>query len=111
MVGLEGGFIFSPFFVLLKFPVTTAVSASLFLNGIAAVSAAITYFRKRMVDVKIGLPLRVSSALFAPLGAMITARIDISIFTVIRMLISKKMEPDGMEVSSARRIIGGAVSG
>ena len=77
MVGLGGGLIFSPLFVLLKFPVTTAVSASLFLNGIAAVSAAITYFRKRMIDVKVGLPLLVTSTLFAPLGAMITARINI----------------------------------
>lgn len=121
MVGLGGGLIFSPLFVLLKFPVTTAVSASLFLNGIAAISAAITYFRKRMVDVKIALPLLVSSTLFAPLGAMITARIDIRIFTAIlalviflaaiRMLISKKIEADGIEVSSARRIIGGACIG
>ncbi|MBW1703126.1 MAG: sulfite exporter TauE/SafE family protein, partial [Deltaproteobacteria bacterium] len=61
MVGLGGGLVFSPLFVLLKFPVTTAVSASLFLNGIAAMSAAITYFRKKMVDVKIGLPLIVTS--------------------------------------------------
>ncbi|MBW1865169.1 MAG: sulfite exporter TauE/SafE family protein, partial [Deltaproteobacteria bacterium] len=52
MVGLGGGLVFSPLFVLLGFPVTTAVSASLFLNGIAAFSAAITYFRKKMVDVK-----------------------------------------------------------
>jgi hypothetical protein len=74
-----------------------------------------------MVDVKIALPLLVSSTLFAPLGAMITARIDIRIFTAIlalviflaaiRMLISKKIEADGIEVSSARRIIGGACIG
>jgi hypothetical protein len=30
------------------------VSASLFLNGIAAISAAITFFQKKMVDVKTG---------------------------------------------------------
>jgi uncharacterized membrane protein YfcA len=54
MVGLGGGLIFSPLFILLKFPVTTAVSASLFLNGIAAISAAITFFQKKMVDVKTG---------------------------------------------------------
>jgi len=46
MVGLGGGLIFSPLFILLQFPIHTAVSASLFLNGIAAISAAITYFRK-----------------------------------------------------------------
>ena len=45
MVGLWGVDLPSPLFVLLKLPVTTAVSASLFLNGIAAISAAIIYFR------------------------------------------------------------------
>jgi uncharacterized membrane protein YfcA len=121
MVGLGGGLIFSPLFVLLKYPVTTAVSASLFLNGIAAISAAITFFRKKMVDVKIGLPLLVTSTLFAPLGAMITARINLRIFTGIlafviivaasRMLFSKKTEAEGLTVSSARRIIGGGCIG
>ncbi len=41
MVGLGGGLIFSPLFVLLGFRVTTAVSVSLFLNGVAAASASI----------------------------------------------------------------------
>lgn len=121
MVGLGGGLIFSPLFVLLGFPVTTAVSASLFLNGIAAISAAITFFRKKMVDVKIGLPLLITSTLSAPLGAMITAKIDLRIFTgilslviilaAIRMLLSKKTEAEGMTVSSARRIVGGGCIG
>ena len=121
MVGLGGGLIFSPLFVLLKFPVTTAVSASLFLNGIAAISAAIIFFRKKMVDVKTGLPLLITSTLSAPLGAMITARINLKVFTgilamviivaAIRMLFSKKTEAEGMAVSSARRIIGGAFIG
>lgn len=45
----------SPLFVLLKLPVTTAVSASLFLNGIAAISAAIIYFRhyEGLCDIRI----------------------------------------------------------
>ena len=117
MVGLGGGLIFSPLFILLKFPVTTAVSASLFLNGIAAFSASINYFRKKMVDVKTGLPLLVTSTLCAPLGAMLTARIHLDVFTGIlalviflaamRMLFSKKIEAEGMPVDSTRRIIGG----
>ena len=83
MVGLGGGLIFSPLFILLQFPVHTAVSASLFLNGTAAISAAITYFRKRMVDVKIGLPLIISSSLFAPLGAYTTSKVNLRLFTAI----------------------------
>jgi uncharacterized membrane protein YfcA len=117
MVGLGGGLIFSPLFILLKFPVTTAVSASLFLNGIAAISASITYFRKKMVDIRTGLPLLLASTLCAPLGAMLTNRINLDVFTAIlalvifmaaiRMLFSKKIESEGIDVGDARRIIGG----
>lgn len=121
MVGLGGGLVFSPLFVLLKFPVSTAVSASLFLNGIAALSASINYLRKKMVDIKTGLPLLISSTLSAPLGAMITAKINLDLFTgilalvillaAIRMLFSKKNESEGMSVSSTRRIVGGVIIG
>ena len=121
MVGLGGGLIFSPLFVLLKFPLSTAVSASLFLNGIAAISAAITYFRKKMIDVKIGLPLLITSTLMAPFGAMVTSRINIRVFTSIlavviflaslRMLFSKKPESDEIDITPARRIIGGGSIG
>ena len=43
MVGLGGGLIFSPLFVILGFAKSEAASASLFLNLIAAASAAYTY--------------------------------------------------------------------
>jgi uncharacterized membrane protein YfcA len=121
MVGLGGGLIFSPLFVLLKYPISTAVSASLFLNGIAALSAAIVYFKKRMVDVKTGLPLLVTSTLFAPLGALLTSTVNIKVFSAIlalvvllaacRMLFSKKKEAKGDQVSDIRRIIGGGSIG
>ena len=121
MVGLGGGLIFSPLFILLQFPIHTAVSASLFLNGIAAISAAITYFRKKMVDVKIGLPLIISSSLFAPLGAYATSKVNLQLFTAIlavvillaavRMIFSKKVESEGKKIATAYKIMGGAVIG
>ena len=43
MVGLGGGLIFSPLFVILGFAKSDAASASLFLNLVAAASAAYTY--------------------------------------------------------------------
>ena len=121
MVGLGGGLIFSPLFILLDFPVSTAVSASLFLNGIAAISAAVTYFQKKMVDVKIGVPLIISSSLFAPLGAYATSKVNLRLFTAIlaavillaavRMIFSKKVESEGRQIATAHRIIGGGVIG
>jgi uncharacterized membrane protein YfcA len=121
MVGLGGGLIFSPLFICLSFPVSTAVSASLFLNGIAAISAAITYFRRKMVDVHIGMPLIISSSLAAPLGAYTTSKVDIKMFIAVlagvillaalRMLFSGKVEREGRRVSYWRRIMGGGIIG
>ena len=121
MVGLGGGLIFSPLFILLDFPVSTAVSASLFLNGIAAISAAITYFRKKMVDVKIGIPLILSSSLFAPLGAYVTSKVNLRIFTAIlavvvflaaiRMIFSGKIETEAVSIGSTLRILGSGLIG
>lgn len=50
MVGLGEGLIFSPLFVILGFAKSQAASISLFLNLIAAASAAFAYARKKMVD-------------------------------------------------------------
>jgi len=121
MVGLGGGLIFAPLFILLEFPVSTAVSTSLFLNGIAALSAAITYFRRKMIDLPIGLPLIVSSSLVAPLGAYFTAKVDIRVFTAVltavillaalRMLFSGKAESKEAQIGPLPRIAGGAVIG
>ena len=121
MVGLGGGLIFAPLFVLLQYPVNEAVGASLFLNGIAALSAAINYFRQRMIDLHIGLPLIVSSTLSAPLGAYTTSKVDLRVFTAllaavillaaVRMTFSKKMESNQNAVSTSRKIIGGGIIG
>lgn len=121
MVGLGGGLVFSPLFVLLGFPVTTAVSASLFLNGIAALSAAITYFRKKMVDVKTAIPLILTSTLAAPFGAALTNVIDIRVFSgvlalvvllaAIRMIVSGKTEAAATEADVKGRMLGGGAIG
>ncbi len=117
MIGLGGGLIFSPLFVLLGFPISTAVAASLFFNGIAALSAFIVYMRKKMVDYSISIPLVVTSLIGAPIGAMMTHRINMSVFlgilsavlflAAMRMLFSKKVQSEGAEVSRQVRVIGG----
>ena len=62
MVGLGGGLIFSPLFVILGFGKSEAASVSLFLNLIAAASAAYTYSRKKMVDFSLSVQLIISSS-------------------------------------------------
>ncbi|MFH1581526.1 MAG: sulfite exporter TauE/SafE family protein [Pseudomonadota bacterium] len=121
MIGLGGGLIFSPLFVLLNFPVSTAVSASLFLNGIAASSAVIVYLRKRMVDFSIAVPLIVTSSLGAPFGALITDKINTRLFmgllasviflAALRMIFLSKVRDRDLETSRLKKIVGGGCIG
>ncbi len=117
MVGLGGGLIFSPLFVILGFVKSEAASASLFLNLIAAASAAYTYSRKKMVDYSLAIPLIISSSLAAPIGSYLNVRIDVKPFLMImavvlalagvRMLISPSGDGEVVSVGSSKKIIGG----
>lgn len=83
MVGLGGGLIFSPLFLLLGFAKSDAAAASLFLNMIAAASAAYTYARKKMVDFSLAVPLILSAAVAAPVGSYFNVQIDLKPFLLI----------------------------
>ncbi|MCB2141265.1 sulfite exporter TauE/SafE family protein [bacterium] len=117
MVGLGGGLIFSPLFIILGFAKSEAASASLFLNLIAAASAAYTYSRKKMVDFSLAIPLILSSSLAAPIGSYLNVRIDVKPFLMImavvlalagvRMLISPGGNVEACTMGSSKKIIGG----
>ncbi len=117
MVGLGGGLIFSPLFVILGFAKSEAASASLFLNLIAAASAAYTYSRKKMVDFSLAIPLIISSSLAAPVGSFLNVRIDVKPFLLIlagvlalaglRMLMSPSKGVEAATVGASKKIIGG----
>ncbi|WP_319523854.1 sulfite exporter TauE/SafE family protein [uncultured Desulfosarcina sp.] len=121
MVGLGGGLIFSPLFVLLGFTKVDAASASLFLNLIAAASAAYTYSRKKMVDFALAVPLIASSSLAAPVGSYINARVDLKYFLIVmaavlalsggRMLITPDAQTAATAIPPFRKIVGGVVIG
>ncbi len=123
MVGLGGGLIFSPLFVILGFAKSQAASASLFLNMIAAASAAFTYGRKKMVDFSLSVPLIISSAIAAPFGSYLNLLIDIQLFSAImsavlilaalRMIISPKQETGEQDKNGdkTKKIAGGLIIG
>lgn len=121
MVGLGGGLIFSPLFVILGFAKSQAASASLFLNLIAAASAAYTYARKKMVDFSLSIPLIVSSSLAAPVGSLFNVHMNLKPFLIImsvvlaiagvHMLMSPAAEIRSADLTSAQKVIGGIVIG
>lgn len=120
MVGLGGGLLFSPLFVVLGMPKAGAASASLLLNLVGAGAAAYTYARKGMVDYALCLPLIVSSSLAAPLGAGLNLRLPPGPFLLVmavvlaaagvRMLFPPPAEA-GASVSRRVRIVGGLIIG
>jgi len=121
MVGLGGGLIFSPLFVILGFAKTSAASASLFLNLIAAGSAAYTYARKKMVDFFLSIPLIISSALAAPVGSWLNVTIAPGPFLLImaavlalaglRMLVSPPEQEGRSHLAPWKKTAGGLVIG
>lgn len=121
MVGLGGGLIFSPLFVILGFAKADAASASLFLNLIAAASAAYAYSRRKMVDFSLAIPLIVSSSLAAPLGSYLNVRIELKPFLIImalvlalagvRMLTAPPAAAANGDLTASRRFIGGIAIG
>jgi len=121
MVGLGGGLIFSPLFVILGFTKSAAASASLFLNLVAAGSAAYAYARKKMVDFSLSIPLIVSSALAAPVGSWLNVRIAIGPFLLVmaavlaaaglRMLFSPQGQDEESYLAPWKKMAGGIVIG
>ncbi|MFO7684922.1 MAG: sulfite exporter TauE/SafE family protein [Desulfobacterales bacterium] len=117
MVGLGGGLIFSPLFVILGMAKSEAASASLFLNLIAAASAAYAYSRKRMIDFSLALPLIVSSSLAAPVGSYLNVRLELKPFLAImavvlavaglRMLMSPPGEVEAGDIQPKQKILAG----
>jgi uncharacterized membrane protein YfcA len=117
MVGLGGGLIFSPLFVILGFAKADAASASLFLNLIAAASAAFTYSRKKMVEFSLAIPLIISASVAAPIGSFFNSQVDTKPFMILmavvlalagcRMLLKTPDAGDGPSVSSFKKIAGG----
>lgn len=117
MVGLGGGLIFSPLFILLGFAKSGAASASLFLNLTAAASAAFAYSRKKMVDFSLAVPLIVSSTVAAPVGSYLNLAIDPKLFLMVmalvlalagvRMLMPPPAQTSGEDLSRSKKIVGG----
>jgi uncharacterized protein len=112
MIGLGGAMLYVPVFHWFGFDFKTeAIPTGLLLNGITAVSAAVVYFRSKMVDVRGSVPLIVSSFLGAPVGAyltkMVSTRMLILLFAVSMLFAGGRMlltanRPEKVEMMEPR---------
>jgi len=98
MLGLGGAMLYIPVFHWFGFDFkSVAIPTGLFLNGITALSAAIYFFREKMVDVKGSLPMVVTSFIGAPIGAWFTHIVSTDTLIILFSI--------GMVVSGLKMIV------
>ncbi|MCK4938263.1 MAG: sulfite exporter TauE/SafE family protein [Methanosarcinales archaeon] len=123
MLGLGGSLVYVPLFYWLGIDIMVAIPTALLLNGITTSSAAITYLRKKMVDLHTAAPFIAASIIGAPIGAYFTQFTPVKtllwilsivlVFAGARMILSR--EPDGesqvADGNDKQRFIVGVVFG
>lgn len=120
MLGLGGAMVYNPLMVWFGYDFKSVViPTGLLLNGLTAGSASLTYYRERMIDFRVALPLVVTSMVAAPLGAYVTQNISTDIllglfavavlFAAGRMiLVSGAAEPQTIRGTDRQRALWGA---
>lgn len=122
MLGLGVAFVAIPVLGLFGFDLKHVIMPwALLLNGLTAISAAVAYLRRRMVDLRTGIPLLLLTTLAAPVGVYLlryagTATIwwifvAVLAFLALRMVTRKAgpERPDVTTIPPHRRLIGGVV--
>ena len=76
MAGLGAAFLFVPMFYYLGVPLAEATSTALLLNVVSLLFAAINYWRGKLINWKVGLPVLITAVILSPLGARLTPFVD-----------------------------------
>lgn len=76
MAGLGAAFIFVPLFYYLGVPLSQATPTALLLNVVSMIFATINYWRGKLINWRVGLPILVMAVILSPFGARLTASVD-----------------------------------
>jgi uncharacterized membrane protein YfcA len=76
MAGLGAAFLFVPLFYYLGVPLDEAVPTALLLNVVSLLFATVNYWRGRLINLRVGLPVLVTAVILAPLGARLTPHVN-----------------------------------
>jgi hypothetical protein len=76
MAGLGAAFLFVPLFYYLGVPLAEATPTALLLNVVSLLFATINYWRGKLINWRVGLPVLVTAVIFSPLGARLTPYVD-----------------------------------
>jgi len=76
MAGIGAAFLFVPLFYYLGVPLAEATPTALLLNVVSLFFATINYWRGKLINWRIGLPVLIMAVILSPLGARLTASVD-----------------------------------
>jgi hypothetical protein len=76
MAGLGAAFLFVPLFYYLGVPLAEATPTALLLNVVSLLFATINYWRGKLINWRVGLPVLVAAVILSPFGARLTQSVD-----------------------------------
>ncbi len=76
MAGLGAAFLFVPLFYYLGVPLAEATPTALLLNVVSLLFATINYWRGRLINWRVGLPILITAVALAPVGARVTPHVN-----------------------------------
>lgn len=76
MAGLGAAFLFVPLFYYLGVPLAEATPTALLLNVVSLIFATINYWRGKLINWRVGLPVLITAVILSPIGARLTPHVD-----------------------------------
>jgi uncharacterized membrane protein YfcA len=76
MAGLGAAFLFVPLFYYLGVPLAEATPTALLLNVVSLALATVNYWRGKLINWRVGLPVLITAVILSPLGALLTASVN-----------------------------------
>jgi len=76
MAGIGAAFLFVPLFYYLGVPLAEATPTALLLNVVSLMFAAFNYWRGKLINWRVGLPILITAVILSPIGARLTPYVD-----------------------------------
>jgi hypothetical protein len=76
MAGLGAAFLFVPLFYYLGVPLAEATPTALLLNVVSLMFATINYWRGKLINWRVGVPVLIAAVILSPVGAMVTQYVN-----------------------------------